>query len=207
MNLRFVGHLVGLVIVVVGAGILVSAVVSAIYGDPDVIHLIVSAAIAFAVGTPLFFATRLRGETNIGYREGFLSVGLGWIVAMVFGAVPYVVWGVFGPVDALFESMSGFTTTGASVLTDYAQPHGLLFWRSLSHWFGGMGIIVLFIAVLRPLTPAGSLADRSRPSADRLLRLYKIHERILNGAGLDPGRALTMCAACTGCDLVPGRDA
>ena len=63
------------------------------------------------------------------------------------------------------------------------------------------------IAVLRPLTPAGSLADRPRPSADRLLRLYKIHERILNEAGLDPGRALTMCAACTGCDLVPGRDA
>jgi len=171
MNLRFVGHLVGLVIVVVGAGILVSAVVSAIYGDPDVIHLIVSAAIAFAVGTPLFFATRLRGETNIGYREGFLSVGLGWIVAMVFGAVPYVVWGVFGPVDALFESMSGFTTTGASVLTDYAQPHGLLFWRSLSHWFGGMGIIVLFIAVLRPLG-AGAMrlfsAESPGPASERL---------------------------------------
>jgi trk system potassium uptake protein TrkH len=62
-----------------------------------------------------------------------------------------LVYGVFGPVDALFESMSGFTTTGASVLTDYDQPHGIMFWRSLTHWFGGMGIIVLFIAVLRTL--------------------------------------------------------
>ncbi|HOB18133.1 MAG TPA: radical SAM protein [Candidatus Methanoculleus thermohydrogenotrophicum] len=66
----------------------------------------------------------------------------------------------------------------------------------------GIGVIPL----LRPLTPAGSLADRPRPSADRLLRLCGIHERILRQAGLDPGRALTMCAACTGCDLVPGRD-
>ncbi len=66
----------------------------------------------------------------------------------------------------------------------------------------GIGVI----PVLRPLTPAASLADRSRPSADRLLRLCEIHERILRQAGLDPRRALTMCAACTGCDLVPGRD-
>ncbi|NLA37923.1 MAG: radical SAM protein [Methanomicrobiales archaeon] len=63
------------------------------------------------------------------------------------------------------------------------------------------------IPVLRPLTPAGSLSDRTRPSADRLLHIYSIHERILKEAGLDPARALTMCSACTGCDLVPGRDA
>ena len=62
------------------------------------------------------------------------------------------------------------------------------------------------IPILRPLTPAGSLDGWSRPSADRLLRLYEIHERILRQAGLDPGQALTMCAACTGCDLVPGRE-
>lgn len=155
----------------VGTGILASAGVSAIYSDPDVIHLVISAAIAFAVGVPLFFFTRLRGRTSIGYREGFLSVGLGWIVAMVFGALPYLVCGVLGPVDALFESMSGFTTTGASVLTDYDQPHGLFFWRSLSQWFGGMGIIVLFIAVLRPLG-AGAMrlfsAEAPGPVPERL---------------------------------------
>jgi trk/ktr system potassium uptake protein len=151
MNLRFVGHLLAVVILVVGAGILVSAGVSGLYGDPDIPALLISAGIALAVGGPLYLATRLRPRTYIGPREGFLSVGAGWIVAMVFGAVPYLVYGVLGPVDALFESMSGFTTTGASVLTDYSQPHGIMFWRSLTHWFGGMGIIVLFIAVLRTL--------------------------------------------------------
>jgi trk system potassium uptake protein TrkH len=151
MNLRFVGHLLAVVILVVGAGILVSAGVSAIYGDPDVLALLISAGISLVVGIPLHLATRPRGRMFIGPREGFLAVGAGWIVAMLFGAIPFLVYGVFGPVDALFESMSGFTTTGASVLTDYDQPHGIMFWRSLTHWFGGMGIIVLFIAVLRTL--------------------------------------------------------
>jgi trk system potassium uptake protein TrkH len=171
MNLRFVGHLLAVVILVIGVGIVVSAGVSALYGDPDVPALLVSAAVALAVGVPVYLLTRLRTRTLIGYREGFLSVGLGWIVAMVFGAVPYLIYGVFGPVDALFESMSGFTTTGASVLTDYDQPHGIMFWRALTHWYGGMGIIVLFIAVLRPLG-AGAMrlfsAEAPGPVTERL---------------------------------------
>lgn len=155
----------------VGAGILASAGVSALYGDEDLTALLISAGISFAVGVPLYFATRLTSQTDIGYREGFLAVGLGWILAAVFGAVPYLIHGVFGPVDALFESMSGFSTTGASALVDYNQPHGLMFWRSLSQWLGGMGIIVLFIAVLRPLG-AGAMrlfaAEAPGPVPERL---------------------------------------
>ncbi len=93
------------------------------------------------------------------------------MAAMIFGAVPYVAYGTFGIIDALFESMSGFTTTGASVLVDYNQPHGLLFWRSLTHWYGGMGIGVLFIAVL-PSMGAGAMklfsAESPGPVPERL---------------------------------------
>lgn len=171
MNFRFVGHLLGVVILVVGAGILVSAGVSAIYGDGDLSALLISGGIALVCGLPIYFATRVPSRTNIGYREGFLAVGLGWIIAMVFGSIPYMIHGLFGPLDALFESMSGFTTTGASVLVDYDQPHGLMFWRSLSQWLGGMGIIVLFIAVLRPLG-AGAMrlfaAEAPGPVPERL---------------------------------------
>ncbi len=171
MNLRFVAHLTGLTIVAVGVGIIMSAGVSAIYGGGDAPALLISAAIALAVGLPLFFLTQLRGQTAIGYREGFLCVGLGWVVAMIFGALPYLIHGTFGVVDALFESMSGFTTTGASVLVDYNQPHGLLFWRSLTHWYGGMGIVVLFIAIL-PSMGAGAMklfsAESPGPVPERL---------------------------------------
>lgn len=171
MNFRFVGHLMGVVILVVGAGILVSAGVSALYGDPDLSALLISAGIAIVFGLPVYLATRLKAQTNIGYREGFLAVGLGWIVAMIFGALPYLIYGLFGPLDALFESMSGFSTTGASVLVDYQQPHGIMLWRSLSQWLGGMGIIVLFIAVLRPLG-AGAMrlfaAEAPGPVPERL---------------------------------------
>lgn len=171
MNLRFVAHLVALTILAVAAGILLSAGISLLYGDDDVPALLVSTAIALGAGLPLYLATRLRGHTFIGYREGFLAVGLGWIAAMIFGAVPYLVYGTFGLVDALFESMSGFTTTGASVLVDYQQPHGLMFWRSLTHWYGGMGIVVLFIAIL-PSMGAGAMklfsAESPGPVPERL---------------------------------------
>lgn len=171
MNLRFVFHLVSLTVLAVACGILISAAVSLIYGDDDAAALLISFAIALAVGLPLYTATKLGGQTFIGYREGFLSVGLGWIAAMLFGAVPYLIYRTFGPLDALFESMSGFTTTGASVLVDYDQPHGIMFWRSLTHWYGGMGIIVLFVAIL-PSIGAGAVklfsAESPGPVPERL---------------------------------------
>lgn len=171
MNLRLVGYLNGLVILAVGAGILLSAGVSALYRDPDVRAFLLSAAICTAVAIPILLATHPRGKTSIGYREGFLTVGGGWIVAMIFGALPFILNGTFGVVDALFESMSGFTTTGASVLVDYNQPHGILFWRSLTHWYGGMGILVLFVAIL-PSIGAGAMklfsAESPGPVSERL---------------------------------------
>jgi trk/ktr system potassium uptake protein len=171
MNLRFVGFLASVVLVALGAGILVSAGVSAIYGDSDLVALIISGVVCFVIGVPLYLLTRSASRAYIGFREGFVAVLVAWLVALVFGALPYIVVGLFSPIDALFESMSGFTTTGASVLTDYDQPHGIMFWRSLTHWYGGMGIVVLFIALL-PAVGGGAIrlfaAESPGPTAERL---------------------------------------
>ena len=90
-------------------------------------------------------------------KEGFLIAALSWFAASIFGAIPYLIYGVFThPIDAWFESVAGFTTTGATVLTDIeAIPYGMLFWRSFSQWLGGMGIIVLGIAILPRLAVGG----------------------------------------------------
>ncbi|MFH0915862.1 MAG: potassium transporter TrkG [bacterium] len=171
MNLRFVGYLGALVIVAIGGGILVSGGVSAIYGDSDLAALLVSGGICLVVGFPLYVVTRSASRAYIGFREGFVAVVASWLVAGAFGALPYILAGTFSPIDALFESMSGFTTTGASVLTDFQQPHGIMFWRSLSHWYGGMGIVVLFIALL-PAVGGGAIrlfaAEAPGPSPERL---------------------------------------
>lgn len=171
MNLRFIGYLSSLAVVAIGAGILVSAGVSAIYGDPDFIRLLISAAICFVVGLPLYASARSSAHDYIGFKDGFVAVLTAWLAAAVFGAIPYVMIGLFGPVDALFESVSGFTTTGASVLTDYDQPHGIMFWRSLTHFYGGMGIVVLVIALL-PAVGGGAIrlfaAEAPGPTAERL---------------------------------------
>lgn len=163
--------MLSIVLLGIGAGIVVSAGVTAIYGDADLVPLLFSAALTFALGLPIFLLTRFMGTTLIGSREGFVVVAAGWVVATVFGAVPYVAAGVFGPIDALFETMSGFTTTGASVLVDYGQPHGIMFWRSLTHWYGGMGIIVLFLAILPSLGGGGMRlfsAESPGPVSERL---------------------------------------
>jgi trk system potassium uptake protein TrkH len=209
MNLRFVSYLMAVVIVVVGAGIFVSAGVSAIYGDSDLVGLLVSGAICLGVGVPLWFWTREARRAYIGFREGFLGVAGSWVVAMFFGGIPFMLTGVLGPIDAFFETMSGFTTTGASVLTDYDQGHGIMFWRSLTHWYGGMGIVVLFIALL-PSTGRGAIhlfaAESPGPSTERLtprlrdtaknlwfiyVGLTVLEVLILMAVGLGPFSAIT----------------
>jgi trk system potassium uptake protein len=131
-----------------------------------------------------------EGKELVGIREGFLVVSLTWLMAAGLGALPYIFSGedqFASPVDAYFEAMSGFTTTGASVLTDIeALPHSLAMWRQLTQWLGGMGIIVLFLAILPRLRVGGrqllehelpgpefeQLTARIRDTARRLWALY-----------------------------------
>jgi trk system potassium uptake protein TrkH len=109
---------------------------------------LVSAVPALAFGLPLAISLRAPNR-RMRTRDGIFVVSTAWFLVSAFGALPYVLTGVLAPVDALFESVSGFTTTGSTVMREIeSSPHGLLLWRALTQWLGGMGIIVLTIAIL-----------------------------------------------------------
>jgi len=130
-----------------------------------------SALICFIIGGLLFSCCNSPKELTV--REGFAVVTFGWTVFALFGALPYLISGaIASPLDAVFETMSGFTTTGSTILTEIETlPQSLLFWRSLTHWMGGMGIIVLSLAIL-PMLGVGGMqlfkAEVPGPTADRL---------------------------------------
>jgi trk system potassium uptake protein TrkH len=154
------------------------------YGEGNLTDFLVPSALSLLVGGFLF---RLyRTEKEISYREGFGIVTLGWIVYALFGSLPYLISGVIAnPVDAFFESMSGFTTTGATVLTDFDLPaKSILFWRAATHWIGGMGIIVLSLAIL-PFLGVGGMqifeAEVPGPTADRLSPKIQTTAKVLWG--------------------------
>jgi trk system potassium uptake protein TrkH len=142
----------------VGAAFLAPAAVAAGYGEA-VWPFLVAAAITAGSGLALDQITGEKRGTAVGPRESFLVVALIWLLVPLFGALPFVLGDVpqlSRVVDAYFESVSGFTATGATVLTDIeALDHAMLFWRQLSHWLGGMGIIVLAVAVLPRLRIGG----------------------------------------------------
>ncbi len=141
-----------------GLLMLVPVIISVIYNENDVWAFIISALITTSFGFILETATKPPERIKeIQRKEGFLIAALFWFAASIFGAIPYLIYGVFNhPVDAWFESVAGFTTTGATVLTDIeVVPYGMLFWRSFSQWLGGMGIIVLGIAILPRLAVGG----------------------------------------------------
>ena len=149
MNLKFVLRVVGRLLQIEAFAMLVPALVALFYRE-SVTPFLLSIVIAAVAGKVLF---GLSAEKRFFIREGFASVGLIWLVTAVVGALPFWFSGYFPTfIDCLFESASGFTTTGASILTDIeVLPKGILFWRSLTHWLGGMGVLVLATALLPSL--------------------------------------------------------
>ncbi len=156
MRIAVVAHYIGTVLILLGGTMLLPFGVSVIYQESDQLPLLASALITVLTGCTLWFWTRKQPGPMF-RKESFLVVALGWALASAFGALPYMLAGTFTSyIDAYFETMSGFTTTGSSVLADIeAQPHGILFWRDFTQWLGGMGIIALFIALV-PLTRIGA---------------------------------------------------
>ncbi|MDR2147916.1 MAG: TrkH family potassium uptake protein [Tannerella sp.] len=130
--------------------LLVAAFVAFVYGGDDVVPLLISAGIMSGAGVILFLIGRKANEYQAGRREGMLTVALTWIVLSCFGMLPYLIGGYINNVtDAFFETISGYTTTGATIINDLdSMPKGILFWRSLTQWQGGMGVIVFTVALL-----------------------------------------------------------
>ena len=162
----------------------------ALFYKEEFFSFVWSAAITFVAGLAAFLITRAFGfRKELRTKEGFAIVTLGWLCFSVFGALPYVLSGAIPAVaDAFFETMSGFTTTGASILEDIeALPKAVLFWRSLTQWIGGMGIVVLSIAIL-PFLGVGGMqlfkAEVPGPTADKLTPRIAETAKILWGVYL-----------------------
>jgi len=173
MNKRAVFHLVAYMTLVIGIAMIACAGVSWIYHEPWKVQLSLIESGLIAVGCAGIVGILTRGDINLSRRDGFGIVTFGWISATLFGSLPYILSGVIPhPMSAVFETMSGFTTTGASVLSDLENiPRGIHFWRALTHWFGGMGVLVLCVAIL-PFLGVGGMqiyrAEMPGPSKDRL---------------------------------------
>jgi trk system potassium uptake protein TrkH len=172
MSWRHLLHVVGAVLMAVGAAMVAPIIVAIIYTEwSDIPGLLAAAAITGLAGFGLWKAFDRPGELSA--REGFAAVGLAWIGVAIVGTLPYLLTGSIGNfTDAFFESAAGFTTTGASIIPDPGQlSHGVVFWRSFTQWVGGMGIIVLSIAIL-PLLGMGAVqlarAESPGPIPDRL---------------------------------------
>ena len=171
MNYRSVLKVLAFLLLVTAACLLLPAAVSALYGDADWPHFLASAGLGALLGGSLLLVVKNAPDLRV--REGFAVVAFGWVVVGLLGAMPYWLSGQIPSfTDAAFESISGFTTTGASILTDIeSRSHGTLFWRALTHWLGGMGIVLLALAIL-PLMGVGGMqlfrAEVPGPVAERL---------------------------------------
>ncbi len=149
INLRIILYVLGVVLLIESFFMLFNVLISYEYEEPYVKANFLAFLITFSSGLLLFLFNRSYRHSSFGRKDSYLLVTLSWIIISLYGTLPYLLTGAIPTfTDAFFESVSGFTTTGSSILTDIeALPHSALFWRSETHWIGGMGIIVLFIAL------------------------------------------------------------
>ncbi len=189
MNYRIVLYTLGWVLNIEAVCMLLPVVCAAVYGESTIPVFIVCILLCLAVG--VLFTARPPKNKAMYAKEGIVSVAFSWIVLSVFGSLPFVLSGsIPNFFDALFETASGFTTTGATILTDIeALPKSILFWRSFTHWIGGMGVLVFLVALL-PLCGGKNMhllrAESTGASVSKLVPKVKQSAMILYGiyAGL-----------------------
>lgn len=186
MNYKVIGYYIGQILKVVAAFLLLPVIVGLCYKEYSHFYfLLITAALYEIMGLLLAFLTK-KGKRKLGNKEGLAVVGLAWIVISAVGALPFVMDGCIpNYIDALFETVSGFTTTGATILTDIdGLPKCMLFWRSFTHWLGGMGILVFILAIM-PGTDGSTFHlfrfEAPGPQVGKLVSKVRINSAILYG--------------------------
>ena len=180
LNYKIIFHFLGLLLLFNGGFMLLATLISLIYKDGVTLNLFLASLSTILIGTIGMYVTKNHSK-EMNKREGYIVVAFGWIVMSLTGTLPYLATDAIPTfTEAFFETISGYTTTGASILNDIEiLPEGVLFWRSMTHWIGGMGIIVLAIAIL-PLLGVGGMqlfaAEAPGPGGD------KLHPRITDTA-------------------------
>lgn len=186
MNYKVVFSILGKALLIEAGLMLVPLLVGTIYQENNYLAFLIPIFSLLFIGIPL---SKLKSKDNTLYaKEGFVIVALSWILLSLFGAIPFVINGVIpNYIDAVFETVSGFTTTGATILNGEQIENmnkGLLFWRQFTHWIGGMGILVFVLAIL-PANNAGVMhvfrSEAPGPSVDKLSTKLKFTARILYG--------------------------
>lgn len=194
MNYSIVLYILGCVLKFESAFLVLPALVGLIYREHASVSYLAVAVLCLILGVLL--THKKPRSTNLYTREGFVAVALSWIIMSIFGAIPFVLTGdIPFYVDALFETISGFTTTGSSILTDVESiSKASLFWRSFSHWIGGMGVFVFIMAIL-PMMGGSTMnlmkAESPGPSVSKLVPHVKDTTKILYGIYI----AITICEA------------
>lgn len=188
MNIRFVLNILGRVLIILGLFMCTNFIWVAVYNEATFWGHFYSCAVTLLGGAGLYLGSSLNLKPGLGLRESYLTVTFAWVVISAFSALPYIfTQSVQGYENAFFESVSGLTTTGASILNNIeGLPKSVLYWRSLTHWIGGMGIIVLVVAILPMLRVGGynlfkseatgisyeKLTPRTASTAKRLWGIY-----------------------------------
>ena len=184
MNYRMIWYIIGQMCKVEAAFLAISLVVAIIYGENLFLAFLIPIALLLAIGIPLTLKKPVK--RNFFAKEGFVVVALSWFMLSLFGCLPFIISREIPSfVDAFFETASGFSTTGASILSDIeALSHGMLFWRSFTHWLGGMGVLVFVLAIF-PEQETQSIylmkAESPGPKVGKMVSKLRVTARILYG--------------------------
>lgn len=184
MNRSIILHILGWIMSFEAAFMVLPIIVAMVYGEKSGYAFLITIGICLLIGLPLIFR---KPKNRVFYaKEGFVSVALGWIILSFMGSLPFYISGqIPNFFDALFETISGFSTTGSSILSDVeALDYCMLFWRSFTHWIGGMGVLVFILAIL-PLARGESMhimrAESPGPSVEKLVPRMRTSASLLYG--------------------------